>query len=534
MTENTQPPEHTPPKIDPAAILEVAKSVGLVVGGLGGGAILFFWIGNAIIVARLRAYNLYGVVHYTDEYVTEAGFQFLQDIFTFFQDWRLILLFIGLMALLLLTVPVGGISATQGANTSAGAGRLARSMALLRWYGINYVIFLGLALSAAFILTSGWFVKKLSADIVRQERLLADIADGLGRKVLILLPRKGATERADEFQRRFYEELTFGVEPTAAWMETALAELSREEDTPLTLEVFQQRFSIREPAELRSDDDFERSETYVALRNVWLSHAVQHRLKERVDLSLQDFRSLLSGHLTSEGDTSSLVLIPANYDLAGESTRRLTRLRENIAVFFETNDPDTRKICATLAGLKPIAFGQFMISYSCWVLIGLLIYLLLNSTRLIRLPLWEAGYFVIILLLFLTVLITLPTAYGRFRFEFKVQRMKDIVFAGEEKGEHPLRKKLDEAHQRGADLYILGPAKGREIIIGAVENPEQPGTGAPQIIMLERSAYTYMSVEPVRPEKIPGIIRLLRQQAGTTKRESIARAAGETDRAALR
>ena len=49
---------------------DVVKSVGLLAGGLGGIALLCFWIGNALIVARLRAYNLYGVVHYTDEYVT--------------------------------------------------------------------------------------------------------------------------------------------------------------------------------------------------------------------------------------------------------------------------------------------------------------------------------------------------------------------------------------------------------------------------------------------------------------------------------
>ncbi|HEY5974370.1 MAG TPA: hypothetical protein VIU41_06460, partial [Geobacteraceae bacterium] len=145
---------------------------------------------------------------------------------------------------------------------------------------------------------------------------------------------------------------------------------------------------------------------------------------------------------------------------------------------------------------------------------------------------WEAGYFVVMLLLFLTVLITLPTAYGRFRFEFKVQRLKEIVFAGEEKGGHPLRKKLDEVRSQGADLYILGPTKGREIIIGALGNPESPEASAPQIIMLERSAYTYMSVEPVKPEKIPDIIRLLRQQTGTARQETVTMMPGTAEVAA--
>ncbi|HEY5975666.1 MAG TPA: hypothetical protein VIU41_13085, partial [Geobacteraceae bacterium] len=402
MPEKTKPTEQAAARIDLAAILEVMKSVGLVVGGVGGIAILFFWIGNAIIVARLRAYNLYGVVHYTDEYVTEAGYQFFQDIFTFFQDWRLIPFFVLLMVLLLLTVPVGrGNDGREGA-VDPFVGPVAHAVDLLRWNGVNYVIFLALALSAAVILTSGWFVKRLSSDIVQQERLLADITDDLGKKVIILLPRKVKAGQVDVFQQRFFDELTYSVKPTRTWMGQAIVDIARDEGSPLTLAAFQERLKINEPQTFGSDEDFGKSDTYLALRNVWLSNKLKRLLDERVTLTLQDFRNLLSGHLASEGDTASLVLIPANYDLAGESVRRLTRLRENIEAFFNPGDEDTRHIFATLDSLKPIAFGQFMISYSFWVLIGMLVYLLLNSTRLLSVPFWEAGYFVVMLLLFLT------------------------------------------------------------------------------------------------------------------------------------
>jgi hypothetical protein len=91
-------------------VIDFLKGIGVVAGSLGSLAALFFWIGNAIIVARLRAYNLYGVVHYTDEYVKEAGYQFFQDIFTFFQRWELILLFILATCLILLLIPAGPFS----------------------------------------------------------------------------------------------------------------------------------------------------------------------------------------------------------------------------------------------------------------------------------------------------------------------------------------------------------------------------------------------------------------------------------------
>ncbi len=75
------PSGDAPAKPNIKTLMDIMKAIGFIGGGLGSLAILFFWIGNAIVVARLRVYNLYGVVHYTEEYVKEAGYQFFQDLF---------------------------------------------------------------------------------------------------------------------------------------------------------------------------------------------------------------------------------------------------------------------------------------------------------------------------------------------------------------------------------------------------------------------------------------------------------------------
>ena len=90
-----------------------------------------------------------------------------------------------------------------------------------------------------------------------------------------------------EDAERFYDELTFGVEPTRRWLDEALTELSRDEGGPLTLTAFQERFKIREPEEFHSDDEFGKSETFRALRNVWLRNKLQRMLDERVTLKCQ-------------------------------------------------------------------------------------------------------------------------------------------------------------------------------------------------------------------------------------------------------
>ncbi len=53
-----------PPKSESLEkIVHIVQNFGLIAGGLGSLAVLFFWIGNVIIISRLREYNLYGIVH---------------------------------------------------------------------------------------------------------------------------------------------------------------------------------------------------------------------------------------------------------------------------------------------------------------------------------------------------------------------------------------------------------------------------------------------------------------------------------------
>lgn len=509
------------PKYDFNALLDVLKSVGIVIGSLGSVAILFFWIGNAIIVARLRAYNLYGIVHYTDEYVTEAGYQFFQDIFTFFQDWKLILLFAMIMAVTLVMIPVGGpVSGKEEGEQRFHWTKSPISLVRhIRRKRIHYPIFLLLALSASTILTTDWFVRRLSSDIIRQERLLADIAEDIKGKLLILIPNEKGRERATEFQKRFYEELTIAEKPTREWLEKTLSEHYAIQGDSHLLMRFQEDFDIHEAPDFKFDGDFEQSQTFRTLLSVQLSKKITRELDANVAKTLEDFRTLLSGHLKSDGDTSSLVLIPANYDTANNSISRLIRMRTNVLTFFNPEDDDTKKIFKRLKELKPIAFGQCLISYSFWILIGVLAYLILSSPRLLQFRQWEIGYFILMMLLFLAILITLPTAYGRYKFEFKMQKLNDIIFTEDEKTNITLGKKLEELKSKHANLYILGPTKGREVIIGAIQAPVSIGGNVPQIIMLEREKVKYMNLEPVRPEDIPAIIQLLRQQVEPAKKE---------------
>ncbi len=119
------------------------------------------------------------------------------------------------------------------------------------------------------------------------------------------------------------------------------------------------------------------------------------------------------------------------------------------------------------------------------------------------------------LLLFLAIAITLPTAYGRYKFEFKIQKVNDIIFAADGKVDdenNPIKKKLKKFWEDGAKLYILGPTRGREVIVGAIKNDRNSHVDIPQIIMLERNTYKYMNVEPVNVEDIPRIIRMLKYE----------------------
>lgn len=513
-TENTTPSDKKALDIGPA--IELLKGVGLIVGSLGSLAVLFFWIGNAIIVARLRAYNLYGIVHYTDDYVKEAGYQFFQDIFTFFQQPELLLLFILATSLVVASIPVGPFSSNVQTDLLAQRWIFRLPMSIVLWIrgnGIHYFLFLGLALSAGISLTSNWAIKNLSSGIIAHERLLANIFDAAKDKLLVFVPKDEV--KPNRLQQGFYDALISSEVPKLLWLSHALSELYPDAltgDSPLDLiERFQKDFAIKEGSDFKSEEEFKRSATFQTLRNIRITRALNRKLRESVESTLWVFRNYLSGHLTGEEDFSSLVVIPASYEIVNDSIRDTQMGLENILAFFKPVDKEFEKLMLKLLNIRPLRFGSTLLSFSFWVLVWILIYLLANIPRILTFKHWEKGYYFLILLLFLTIAVALPTAYGRYKFEFKVQKLNDIIFSGDDSS-HPIKKRFKDLWDKRATLYVLGPTKGREVIVGAIKaNPESPVTSS-QILMLDRDSFKFVIVEPVQVQEIQQIIRILQEK----------------------
>ncbi len=528
-------------------IVDLAKNIGIVIGGLGSLAALLYWIGNAIILARLREYNLYGIVQYTDEYVKEAGYQFIQDVFTFFRSPALIMLFIIAAGLVTAFIPVGPFGRiAEKRQDKTGPDRttadkteqdrpapvpvpafvrtcLLAPVAAVKARGLHYLLFLVPAMFAAITLTANWSVKSLSADIMHQERVLKQSLDFLQRNPLLLVPQGDAAlvARMNEFQQRFYAEITAGI-PESGWREAEvngalrqLGYIARSDPAgPSALVQFQRDFAIRESPEFLFNGDFEKSTTYLVLRKLLVNRAISAKVYGLVQTALADVQSLLKGHLTSEEDFSSLVIVPANYDIVNASFDAIRSFRRNLLALYAPGNDDTARLLSTLlADVRPLQFGSTMLSYSFLALIALLAYLVMNVPRLLEFRQWERGYFVLVLLLFLVIAITLPAAYGRYKFEFNVKKLTDVRLASTSGANQadPVKAKLDELFQKGASLYILGPTKGREVIIGALSNPDAPG-GDLRIIMLDRDLIKFMVIQPVDTGVIPKIIDMLRHR----------------------
>ena len=86
----------------------------------------------------------------------------------------------------------------------------------------------------------------------------------------------------------------------------------------------------------------------------------------------------------------------------------MKRYVSNVEYFFNSNTPETRWIVDTLKDIEPIRFAGATLSFAFWVLIGLLIYLLLNSLRIINFQRWEQVYFFFMALMFIIVAIAIP------------------------------------------------------------------------------------------------------------------------------
>jgi len=341
-------------------------------------------------------------------------------------------------------------------------------------------------------------------------------------KLLVFAPAKDNL-RVNEFQRRFYERLIFAENPTRDWLSQSLSEFYSNAQFSSTktgslrsiIEKFQKDFEINEVSEFKFNGDFRESITCRTLLNIRLNDKLHKELYMAVKSALSDMRELLSGHLTSEADFSSLVIIPAKYKIVNNSIQKIKMLQKSILTFFKPVNEGSKTIMTDLRKIKPIRFGSVLLSYSFWVLIGLLVYLLLNIPRVLKFKHWETGYFFLMLFLFLAIAITLPTAYGRYKFEFKIQKVNDIIFATDGKVDdknNPIKKKLNDLWAKDAKLYILGPTRGREVIVGSIKDVRNSYVDIPQIIMLERDTYKFMNVEPVNVEDIPRIIKILKYE----------------------
>jgi hypothetical protein len=309
--------------------------------------------------------------------------------------------------------------------------------------------------------------------------------------------------------------------PTTAWLERSLREFYVKIDPGIPndiglaalIERFQKDFDIKETSGFDlTDKGVENSETYKKLRSIRLSDKLNDKLYTTIDPVLRDVRELLSAHLKSEEDVSSFLVIPANYEVANNSLARIKLLVTNILASYQPKNEEAVEVMAKLSKIKPIHFGSVLLIYTFWILIGLLVYLIINTLRILKFRQWEMGYFFIVLSLFLIIAIALPTAYGRYKFEFSIQKLNEVIFASETKGDgetNPVQDKLNEL-SKSATLYILGPTKGKEVIVGAIRGKKEAGITTPEIIVLERDTCKYMSVEPVQLEDIPEIIKMLR------------------------
>ncbi len=493
-------------------VVEGLKNLGLAAGGIGSLAVLFYWIGNAIIIERLRIYKLYGIVHYTDEYVTEAGYQFLRDFFTFFGNPIFLIAFILIMVLVPVLIPVGPY--THVKNDKA----LRFILKLSRWvhyYRLNYLIFLLLAIIADMVLISEFPIKRLPQEIQSREKLLIELYESAKNEPLAFSLRNGQPQGG-----LFYDSIIATEEPTEEWTTDVLNSIyPDDDDASLRNRVmrFQKDFGVEESPDLYLNAaDFRKSTTYQKLLNVRINEKLIRRLQDTIRSALDEFKFSISGKLSGEGDTTTLSLIPANYELTSSSLKKVMELRKNMESLFEPLDGKSEEFIKKLSMVKPVFSGNlitFFLLYSFWILIALLIYLFLNIPRIIRseqrFEHWELGYFFIMLLLFITVAVTLPTAYGRYKFDLKIQRVNGIGLS--EFGDKTLKAKMDKLFETSR-LYILGPTRGKEVIVGAVERVSgERGPGAsPQILIIDRETYKYIIVEPVSTEDMDYIIAMFR------------------------
>jgi hypothetical protein len=556
-SSNVSPPSIPSP-------LDLLKTIGVVVGGLGsvagGSAALFYWIGNTVIVSRLREYNLYGIVHYTDEYVKEAGYQFIQDIFACFKHLDLVFLSVGIFTLTLFLLPIGPFSKgdkiwdkTWKPSVPSNVTRvwqkkilnilisileflwirlkfMLRLLLWIRYSNLHYFLFVLLAGGVSIFLLTNYTERRLSNSIVEQTQILSNTLESLEKDILSFVEKDHGEPSI--FQQTFYNDLEMSVswlrkEKPRDWFCQSLSELGfpcslKDNSLHHAVETYQKSKGIHESPDFKFNGDFEKSETNKILLKDLIIKKMKSRLANAVNDVLTHLRVWLAGHLTGESEDAFTVFVinPSIYRSINDLIRKLLKLQKNIDFFFKT-DKKSEKIMVSLGKIKEISVGSHILSCSFWVFIGLLVYLIINIPKILHFKHWEQGYFLILLLISLSIAINLPTAYGRYIFEFKIQKINKIIFSEEKKGEGkeekgekgkktPLQEEMDQFFaDKEKELYILGPTKGKEIIVGAITNIDR-NYGIPQIIMLDRETYKYINVQPVEDKRIPYIVMTLR------------------------
>ncbi|MBM4276615.1 MAG: hypothetical protein FJ130_01880 [Deltaproteobacteria bacterium] len=548
-------PQNVPPSNVPSA-LDLLKTIGVVVGGLGsvagGSAALFYWIGNTIIVSRLREYNLYGIVRYTDEYIKEAGYQFIQDIFACFTNLYLIFLSVGILTLTIYLIPIGPLSykdkiwevaiepsmppwirrgwLKKMTNVLLSMFKVLwiplKFILMIRRSNLHYLVFALLVGTTSVLLLSNYAERRLSRNIVKQAHILSATEESMKKRPLTLtLKAKKEHGIPNEFQQIFYAELTkrelfLMKEMPRDWLCQSLSELDfpcslKDNSLRNAVEKYQNNKGIHESPDFKFDGDFEKSKTAEGLLRDILIKKINVKLYLTVQKTLAYLQAALKGHLTgeSEDDFAIFIINPSSYNKLNDLVQKLINVRKNINFFFEP-DGEAKKILTDLGKIKKIFVGRYILSCSFWVFIGLLIYLIINIPKILQFKHWEQGYFLLMLLISLTIAINLPATYGRYIFEFKIQKINNIIFSDEKEtaGKKSLLQKEIDKLLDGNMLYILGPTKEKEVIVGAITKQRKPDYGIAQIIMLNRETYKYINVEPAEEDMIPEIVRILKRQ----------------------
>lgn len=524
MTSEKEEPasEDGPVKVNLKTLMDVVKAVGFIGGGLGSLTILFFWIGNAIIVARLRVYNLYGAVHYTEEYVKEAGYQFFQDLFTFFTRWELGLLFLAALVLIFLLIPVGPHEKRDESSYGDAISEPTVSLQKIRksWFGSlltnkiwRYPLFAGLAVIAAGLLTSDLVPRNLTRNIIYQERLLNEAQQWLGEQPSLLFGSKQLQDFGG-YKEIFYENLSYNIRPTRQFLQGVLADIYQTDVNAKNMKdyavKFQTDFDIANDLNfLQEWRQFGQSSTYKILADIQVNQNLNRQLAQMVSQALDAVRSNLSGHLNRDVDVSTLVISPAIYEKVNEELTRLRNYVANVDYFFFSANDHTRETMDLLHKIRTIRFAGATLTFAFWTLVGQLIYLLLNGLRIVHFQRWEQVYFLFMALLFLIIAVAIPTTYGRYKFEFNVQKLES--YSGEIADKlMPIKDGNDAASP--PPMFILGPTRGKEVIIAT---PASSGSleDSIRIMIVDKEAIKMQVLRPAGPLEIPRIIKMLRHGA---------------------